>query len=248
MLEASLHERNSFLTLTYEDKYLPADGNLDKRAVPKFMERLRKRRRKIGRKIRYYQCGEYGEKRKRPHYHVVLFGEDFSDSRVPFGKGEYPTWISSELCELWPFGQSLIGSVTFESASYVARYVCDKVTGSQAELHYEVVDPGTGEVTERVPEFATMSRRPGIAAEWLDRYESDVYPSDEVVVSGARSKPPRYFDKLLEARNPELASQVDERRRVVPFRKRYERSAKRLQVREVCTKARVNLFQRELDL
>jgi len=248
MHEASLHERNSFLTLTYDAEHLPAGGSLDKSAFPRFMKRLRKKYPK--RKFRYYHCGEYGEKRKRPHYHACLFGEDFSSSRAPFWrKGQkFPEWISPDLMELWPEGQSLIGSLSFESASYVARYVVDKVTGSRAELHYEEVDPGTGEITSRVPEFATMSRRPGIAGDWFDRFAGDVFPADEVVVAGVRTAPPRYFSDRLAELPEEVRASVATKRLNRVFRKLYDRTEARLHVREVCAKARVNLYQRELDL
>lgn len=109
-------------------------------------------------------------------------------------------------------------------------------------MSYESFDPRTGEVRARVPEFATMSRRPGVAAGWFDRFKSDVYPSDEVVVSGAVSSPPRYFDKLLERQDAALAERVFHDRKVAPPRKGYERSAVRLQAREKCAEARLNLF------
>jgi len=246
MAEASLHERNSFLTLTYDDAHVPADGNLSKTIVPDFIESLRKRRRKPDPPcpVRYYQCGEYGEKRKRPHYHVALFGEDFRESRVPMRRrgSRFPEWISSEMCELWPSGQHLIGSLSFESAAYIARYVVDKVTGSRAESHYEEVDCATGELRQRTPEFATMSRRPGIGSGWLERYRSDVYPSDEVRMSGAVSKPPRFFDRVLEREDPAAHAALVQKRQASGFRKMYERSAERLQVREVCAQTRLNLF------
>jgi len=245
MLEASLHERNSFVTLTYDDEHLPKDGSLSKRAFPEFMARLRRAR--PGRTLRYFHCGEYGEKRRRPHYHAVLFGEDFSDCRAPFVRrgSKFPEWIAPDLMELWPMGQSLIGSVSFESASYVARYVCAKKTGRLAKEAYESFDPKTGEILQLVPEFATMSRRPGIGHGWAEKYGFEVYPSDELVVSGVRMAPPRYFDKLLEREYPDLHAQVVHDRRVAPPRKGYEKSAERLHVREVCAESRLNLLRRD---
>jgi hypothetical protein len=77
--EASLHEHNSFITLTYNDENLPADGSLDVRHWQLFMKRLRKRH---GSGIRYFHCGEYGSKHRRPHYHACLFGLDFPDKKL----------------------------------------------------------------------------------------------------------------------------------------------------------------------
>lgn len=69
--EASLHEENTFLTLTYNNEYVDPNFSLNKTDITNFLKRLRKN---TGRKIRYFQCGEYGEQFHRPHHHVLLFG------------------------------------------------------------------------------------------------------------------------------------------------------------------------------
>jgi hypothetical protein len=51
-------------------------------------------------------------------------------------------------------------------------------------IHYEVIDYDTGEVVDLKPEYTTMSRRPGIAGDWFDKYKDDVYPSDTIHLSG----------------------------------------------------------------
>lgn len=255
-----MHERNSFLTLTYDDEHLPANGSLDKRAFPEFVAKLRRwlRRNAPSRKVRYYHVGEYGGETRRPHYHAVLFGEDFRESRVEVeSKGDYPLWISSTLAELWPVGFSLIGALTPESAAYVARYVLKRLkdlpessTPDAIQKHdrglYERVDPATGEVFSVVAEFATMSRRPGIGASWLDRFRADVYPRDEVVRAGVRSKPPRFYDKRLERMDPGLAAQVVHDRKARPLVRPGDRVPGRLRVLEVCLEEKLNLYRRAL--
>lgn len=241
MHEADLHERNSFVTLTYDNEHLPVNGSLDKLAFPLFMKRLRFEIAPA--KVRYFHCGEYGEKNGRPHYHACLFGYDFPDKlSVPTGK-KYPEWVSSSLERLWPFGRSLLGSVTFESAAYVARYIVDKVTGSRAEEHYARVNPLTGEIVSVVPEYTTMSRRPGIGAGWFERYGVEVFPRDEVYCRGKMARPPRYYADKLGRVDPELLDRV-KRARKRDWDKRENRPG-RLAVREQCAEAQLTFFRRD---
>ena len=188
--EASLHDRNCFLTLTYDDYHVPLDGSLNKAHFQNFMKRLRK---KYGVGIRYFHCGEYGEKFQRPHYHAIIFNHDFSDKYLWSSKLGNDLYRSESLEGLWPYGHSSIGDVTFESAAYVARYITKKITGKEAEQHYEYCNKLTGEITQRQPEYVTMSRRPGIAKGWFDKYTTDVYPSDNIVIRGKKMKPPKYY-------------------------------------------------------
>ena len=128
--EASLYENNSFITLTYADEYLPQNGSLDLNAQQKFFKRLRK---KYGSGIRFYACGEYGSKFGRPHYHACLFNHDFADKTLWKITNDVPLYRSSSLEELWPYGHSSVGNVTFQSAAYVARYILKKITGEHAD-------------------------------------------------------------------------------------------------------------------
>lgn len=132
--EASLHKRNCFITLTYNNDHLPEDRGLHYDHFQLFMKRLRK---KYGEGIRFYMCGEYGEKLGRPHFHACLFNHDFSD-KTPWKTTEtgFKLFRSKELEELWPYGYSSVGAVSFESAAYVARYIMKKVNGEAAEMHY----------------------------------------------------------------------------------------------------------------
>ena len=196
MFEAQMHQANSFITLTYDDANLPFPPSLDHSHFQKFMKRLRK---KCG-PLRFYMCGEYGEQNFRPHFHACIFGTDFPDRVLwSVGPSGHNLYRSPLLESAWPFGFSSVADLSFESAAYVARYVLKKVTGDLAESHYSFTDVETGEVFQRVPEYARMSLKPGIGGSWFDKYSSDVYNDDRdfVVVNGRTCKPPRYFDKLL---------------------------------------------------
>lgn len=210
MHEAKLHDRNCFVTLTYDEKNLPSDLSVSREEFQKFMKRLRKRFEPE--RIRYYACGEYGEKLDRPHYHACLFNVDFEDKVVLESQQRDDLFVSDVLASAWPLGFHSIGELTFESACYVARYCVKKVTGPKAKEHYMKVDTTTGEVFELEPEFALMSRRPGIGQGHIEKYLDDVFPSDECVVNGHPTKPPRYYDKFFESVDPEGFAEVKERR------------------------------------
>jgi len=232
--EAKCHSDNCFVTLTYDDEHLPENGSLDRTALRRFMDRLRKQ---IGyRKVRYFQCGEYGERFGRPHYHSLLFGYDFADKKVIPSNKEYPEWTSAELDALWSKGRCVVGSVTFESAAYVARYICKKVTGEHAKHFYD----------GREPEFATMSRRPGIGRGWLDQYANEVYPRDEVITRGFPGRPPRFYDQVLEDVDVLEAWKV--RRARQESLRLEDQTEERLVVREKCALAKFNLYRSEVVL
>lgn len=195
MHEASLHDKNAFITLTYAPEHLPSDGSLDYKPFQKFMKRLRKQF--TGTNIRFYMCGEYGENFGRPHFHACLFGVDFSDKKyLTKTKSGSVIYTSKTLEKLWPFGLSSIGDVNFQSAAYVARYIMKKITGDASFKHYNQID-ADGVITTRKPEFTRMSLKPGIGAGWLDKFHSDVYPHDFVVVNGRKNAVPRYYDKKI---------------------------------------------------
>ena len=209
--EASLYDRNCFLTLTYSDDHLPRGGSLDYDAAPEFMKRLRK---EFGEGIRSFGCAEYGELLSRPHYHICVFNFDFPDKILWKKENENSLYISEKLQALWPYGHSTIGELTFESAAYVARYVTKKITGKRAENHYETIDPLTGEIHQKLPERSVaVSRMPGLGKPWLDKYFQFVLDHDFVVSRGKKIRPPKYYDRLLEVAHPQKFDENKKKRR-----------------------------------
>lgn len=196
MHEAQLHEHNWFVTLTYRE--VPEGGSLRPKDFQDFMKRLRHK--KPG--VRFMQCGEYGELLSRPHHHAVLFNADFPDARRFSGSGARTLYTSEELAGLWGHGLVSLGMVTFQSAGYVARYTLKKVHGPDAVDHYR----------GRVPEYLTMSRRPGIGRGWIERFGKEVAASDTLVVNGHECKPPRYYDSVLEKKDPRRLAEIKETR------------------------------------
>lgn len=200
MHEADMHEDNCFITLTYNEENLPKNRSLQLEDFQNFMKRLRKA---YDHKIRFFHCGEYGEKLGRPHYHALLFGHDFKDRERFKNCNGYRLDTSDELSGLWKKGFHLVGDVTFESAAYVARYIMKKVTGEKMEDHYKGLKP----------EYVTMSRRDGIGKGWYEKFKKDVYPDDFVVVNGGLSKAPRYYDGLLDKDDHKMYEMLKERRK-----------------------------------
>lgn len=237
MHEASCYDDNCFITLTYAPEHLPADGSLSLPHFQKFMKRLRKR---TGAHIRYYMCGEYGEKLQRPHYHACLFNFDFPDKIFYKNSAGMPLYTSKILEEVWGLGFCTVGSVTFESAAYVARYVLKKQYGATA--HYADLD---GVV--KTPEFTTMSRRPGIGSSWFEKFSGDVFPHDRVIKDGFPIKPPRYYDIALQKSDPDAYDRVKNKRLKDAFKNLDNSTPERLAVREVVKTAQINRLHRKFE-
>lgn len=226
--EAKLWPENCYVTLTYNDEFLPPGGSLVVRDVQLFMKRLRKSM--PDRKIRFFLGGEYGEYNKRPHYHALLFNCGFGDC-VRWGdnkRGE-PLYVSDTLSSMWGYGFCTIGAITFDSAVYCAKYALKKVNGDLAFEHYTVYDEN-GECFERVPEFAVMSRRPGIGAGYADKYREEILSHDSVVINGRAVKPPRYYASRFEG---DKRVEINQRRRKrVAVLNRKDNTDERLGVKE----------------
>lgn len=242
--EAQMHDRNAFITLTFDDYHLNRREkplSLDKSEFQRFMKRLRKRL--DTRRIKYFHCGEYGSVYGRPHYHACIFGHDFPDRELWSIRNDVPLYRSKVLEELWPYGFSTVGDVTFQSAAYVARYVMKKITGDLAMTHYANIDYETGEIIyDKQPEYTTMSN--GIGKEWYKKFRMDVFPHDEIVLNGVKMKPPKYYDKLLEMEDNYDIDEIKQKR-IEKASKFYENNTpERLNVREFCQKQKLKLLPR----
>lgn len=233
--EASLWPKNAFLTLTYDDVHLPSDLSLHKEHLQDFWKRLRKSL--DGVKIRYFAAGEYGSLLSRPHYHACVFNYWPYDAKLWRIRHGTRLYVSPSLAKIWPFGYHVVGEVTFESAAYVARYCLKKITGDQAEEHYHGLEP----------EFVVMSRRPGIAKEWIEKYRGDVYPNDFVVIrDNIKCRPPRYYDKIYDDIDGNLDYVKNKRmdRRFLRFWDELQRIEK---VNLVKSKKKEGIFNRSIE-
>jgi hypothetical protein len=247
--ELSLHKLNTFITLTYDDKHLknPSLPTKEERAEGKTdYQRFLKSFRKLiyPLKIRFFLCGEYGETTWRKHYHAIIFGYDFMDKKqIQTGDVSQPYYISETLGELWPHGNHLIADANFETAAYISRYITKKINGEKAENHYNRVftdwNEITGEITyfEEVqlePEFITMSKRPAIGTGWFEKYQDDCYPSNYLVKDGHKYPVPKFYDVLLERKDPELLESVKLERKMRAFENLADNYPERRAAKELC--------------
>lgn len=242
--EAKEHTHNCFLTLTYDDKNLPAYGSLQKADLQRFFKRLRK----DGHSFRYFAVGEYGPSTRRPHYHVILFGMDFISDRRRYkssGSGE-SLYKSPYLESKWTFGESLIGSFSYQTAAYTARYCMKKVTGERAKESYVFINPLNGEKIPIEHEFSIMSLKPGIGSSWYEKYGSDAFPSDYLVHKGKYHPVPRYYTNKLEKEDIQTFKLIKTKRRLFLQDNSTNNTLDRLAVREEVKTAQLRTLKREI--
>lgn len=217
MCELKYHEKASFITLTYDEYNVPISEYVDEDGVitpsltlypdhfKDFMKRLR--RHFEPNRLRFYGCGEYGDESMRPHYHLILYGEDFKFDRtfLKLNHMGQPIYQSETLRKIWPYGFNGIEDVTWQNCAYTARYVQKKRKGYE-KSYYEYFNI--------VPEFSRMSRRPGIGRLYYDEHKEEIYKDYEMFVStmkgGFKTKPPRYYNKLYDIEYPDKWSAICE--------------------------------------
>ena len=231
--ESQMHSENSYITLTYDEEHVPQEVGYDDYQL--FMKRLRKEIAPI--KIRFYMCAEYGEESQRPHYHALIFGYGFPDKYPWINRSGYQTYRSNLLERVWTKGSSEIGTVTPNSAEYVARYSLKKQQHTEntrtkaPKLANAIIDTETGEIRPRRSEFTRMSLKPGLGHSWFMRYWRDVFPEDRVVLKGKTKPAPAYYRELLQRIDPDLASTLKDRR-ILKAKENPDNTQERLDVKE----------------
>ena len=236
VLESIYHEQSWFVTLTYNDFFVPESKYIDentgevvphlslyKRDVQNFLKRLREM---VDYPIRFYCAGEYGSKTYRPHYHLIIFGlkldgltdEDGNPDlyNVRQGHSGFDLWQSHLLerawskilfNKVWPLGHVSVAPMNWKTAAYVARYVTKKLDAENDGLKYE-------DFNIEKP-FSTCSRKPGIAYQYyLDHPEfAEKQKVFLMMEDGSlQIQYPKYFLKKLEVDNPLDAEYIKEGR------------------------------------
>lgn len=226
-------------------------ATLSKRDLQLFTKRLNEdQRRLFGEGVKYYAVGEYGDTKGRPHYHAVVFGEDFTGDRYQWRtNGGNILYRSPRLERLWPLGTAEIGELTFESAAYVARYITKKITGDKADEHYRRTD-SFGQDYWLEPEFNVMSRGgrtgKGIAHGWYAKFGDDTQHG-YVIVNGRKAKPPRYYDQLMKELKPIQWEAIHKDRLARALATAHDNTPERLRVRKVVAEAALRNKKRNLE-
>lgn len=185
--EAKMHEENIFLTLTYNEENLKSPKLIYK-DFQVFMKALRH---STPNKITFMVTGEYGEINKRPHWHALLFNYRPHDAKLKYKTEQGEEVFTSEKLEnLWKKGNLEFGSLTLDSANYVARYAAKKLVHGKDQDH------------DYHPIHKTSSRR-GIGYPWIKKYWKHTFENGHIVLpNGQSSKIPRYYVDWLKKNKP----------------------------------------------
>lgn len=205
MQEHKEAQKAYFVTLTYTNEALPRTPRgfktLSKEDLQNFFKRLRYYHNKKGvyyydqkigikekKKIKYYAVGEYGSQTKRPHYHAIIFNAHEQDIYNAWDK-KYSEVL---MCDV-PIGSIHIGTVTYQSCSYVMKYM-DK----ESKKPY-------GYPWDGLPEFSVQSKYLGhnYLTDEMIKWHKDDYTRQYSVLPGGYKVPlSRYYrDRIFTDEN-----------------------------------------------
>lgn len=253
-LEAKQWVHNYFVTLTYNDEFVPivphewveldtGEYHCDDvmTLVPDhlrdFMKRLRRNfeREKGFDGVRFYACGEYGPKNMRPHYHLILFNCPLDDLELIGRRDGYVYYRSSFVEKAWSERLHFDGKSVRWPMGFVQ--ICDFTYETAAYVarymlkKHKGLDADFYEKAGIAPEFTRCSRRPGIAARYYEENRDMIYEFDQVNVLGGKGQvlkahPPKYFDRLFDVDNPEQLCMIKEKRKDTAIRSMQEQLKK----------------------
>lgn len=149
------------------------------------------------RQIGVFVTGEYGEKNKRPHWHAIIFGwrpQDLVYYRTNDCGDDIFTSVL--LDKIWGKNDpekrpNEVGSVSFQSAGYCARYAAKKlVHGNDGDHEFNPI--------------SKKSNKQAIGKAWLEAFWPDVFNYGALTLpDGNKCGIPRYYEKWLKKNQPE---------------------------------------------
>lgn len=170
-----------FVTLTYNDEWIPKCGTLSKRDLQLFFKRLRKNLK--DRKIKYFACGEYGEKGGRPHYHAIILGlRSWNESDCNVIRLSWP------YCDWNLVNSKAIGYVSPDSMRYTTDYIQKKFMSFNKE---EIKAYYNG----RQAPFQVQSK--GIGEAFTLSQTAELEKTGKVRYRGKEMSLPRYYNSKV---------------------------------------------------
>lgn len=187
------HETQSsdgiFLTLTYNDENLK-NPKLDYKDFQLFMKKLRKT---TNERINFTVTGEYGDLKKRPHWHTLLFNYRPSDQKkLRETDLQHTVYTSDQLTKTWNKGNTEYGDITIESAGYVSRYAAKKLVHGKDQDH------------DFHPIHRTSCKN-AIGKTWISKNYLHTFTNGFIYgPNGEKLKIPRYYKDWCKQHHPDL--------------------------------------------
>jgi len=92
-----------------------------------------------------------------------------------------------------------------------------------------------------------MSRRPGVGARWLEKFATDIYPDDFVIINGKKTRPPRYYDQNFELLDERSMTKIKQERKRNLRDHADNNTPERLEVREKIQIKKLQQLKRNHD-
>lgn len=189
--ELITEKKATYFTLTYAPNNLPickspnfykacdndAGGELNPDDVTKFLKRLRKIYDKKGIKLRYVYCGEYGGKTRRPHYHFILYGVEYSKE------------LKHNIKNAWGLGHVDVDKekISIKCIQYILGYTRKKLNDPLDEKYYKA--------SGRKKPYLRTSK--GIGKNWALYNQDQWIEQGTVNIDGVHRPIPRYYIKTI---------------------------------------------------
>lgn len=160
--------------------------------------------------IKYFYCGEYGEKNHRPHFHIILMNcplDPLENHDYHIDDNMKKHFKNDVIDKYWKYGLTDVAYVEWSNAAYTARYCTKKLFNKDPESYAKEC---------KIPEYLRMSRN--IGREWYEEHKDEIYHTDEIIMKTVKNKigankPPKAWDRLYSEDNPELMEVIKQGRK-----------------------------------
>lgn len=229
-----------FITLTYEDEYLPIHSTVDTETgevfsgvslelkdIQNWIKKLRDNNPE--KTIRYMCAREYGSQTYRPHYHIIVFGLPLDRElfcQIGNNANGDPLWttpqldnIQSNIC--WTVRRPLgdrkapiyrAGNVIVGEVTFQSIAYVARYTMKKANKDYNA----DFWYKSQGMDLEAISQSQDLGKWYYDIHKHEIYETDKVPILGKNenfSRPPRSFDRLYKKEFPVEYEKVIKRRK-----------------------------------